>query len=304
MALEVPSLVLAIVGFKLSASHHTAVQSGPLAYDAKGEEIIGRLQQIPMRVITGWPDNRPYWILIALGLIWLAFLLTARTDANDTEARRSGFAYRLELVTLVAVAAYLFLPMHLLKPVDLWMIGGRFLTLVALFGAILPHGGVVGRRRLLFLPLIFVAAYYPLALAGKWRQFDRRAAGFRRIMRHVDRGSSTLVLVMGDGTDPSAAFDAVPYLQFHAYAQYLAGGYDPWALNTGFPYYQKPGAGLPAPRWKHPESFSFDQQGTHYDFILTKGEWTDHAIFGPDDSGRAPLIATDGDWRLYAVGQR
>lgn len=304
MALEVPSLLLALYGFHRSANGTTAVQQGPLHYEAKGEEILNRLQQIPLRVITGWPDNRAFWILIALALVWTALLLTARTDEHDTEARRHGFAYRLELVVLLAAAAYLFLPMHLLHPVDLWMIGGRFLTVVALFGAILPHGGVVGRRRLLLMPVILLSAYYPLAMARQWKQFDRRAASFRRLMRHVERGASTLVLVEGDGTDPSVSFEAVPYLQFHAYAQYLSGGYDPWALDTGFPYYTKPGAALPAPRWKHPETFSFDQQGIHYDYIMTKGEWTDHAVFGPDDSARAPLIATDGDWRLYAVGQR
>jgi hypothetical protein len=27
-------------------------------------------------------------------------------------------------------------------------------------------------------------------------------------------------------------------------------------------------------------------------------------MFGPDDTGRAPLVAQDGDWRLYSVGRR
>ena len=302
-ALEMPSLALAIYGFRRSAGI-TAVQSGPFAYDAKSEELIGSLQQIPLRVVTGWPANAPYWIVIGLALCWLTVLLTARTDGDDGEARRFGFPYRLELVALLAAAAYLLLPMHLFKPVDLWMIGGRFITLVALYGALLPHGPLLGKRRLLLVPVMLLSIYYPLALAKKWVQFDRRAAGFRRLMRHVERGSSTLTLVLGDGSDLSVDPQAVPYLQFHAYAQYLAGGYDPWALDTGFPTVHKPNTGLPAPRWKHPESFTFDQHGTHYDYILTKGEWTDHAMFGPDDTGRAPLVAQDGDWRLYSVGRR
>lgn len=300
LALELPSLLFGIYGFR-AARGVTAVQAGTLGYEAKGEELLGALQQVPLRLLAGWPTNAPYWIVIGLSLCWLALLLTARTDERDTEARKSGFPHRLELVALLAAAAYLFLPMHLFKPVDLWMIGGRFLTLVALYGALLPHGGVVGRRRLLILPVILISVYYPLALSKKWLEFDRRAASFRRLMRRVQRGSSTLTLVMGDATDASVDPNAVPYIQFHAYAQYLGGGFDPWALNTGFPYIQKPNAVLPAPRWKHPESFSFDQQGSQYDYILTKGEWTDHALFGPDDSGRAPLLAADGEWRLYEV---
>ena len=302
-ALELPSLALALYGFRRAAGV-TAVQSGPFAYDAKGEELIGSLQQIPLRVIAGWPANGPYWIVIGLALCWLAVLLTARTGADDGEARRDGFPYRLELVTLLAAAAYLFLPMHLFKPVDLWMIGGRFITLVALFGALLPHGPIADKRRLLLVPVMLLSVYYPIALAKKWMQFDRRAAGFRRLMRRVERGSSTLTLVLGDGSDLAVDPAAVPYLQFHAYAQYLGGGFDPWALDTGFPTIHKPGTELPAPRWKHPESFTFDQHGVHYDYIITKGEWTDHATFGPDDSGRAPLVAQDGDWRLYSVGRR
>jgi hypothetical protein len=306
-ALELPSLLLALYGFHRSANGTTAVQGGPLAYEAKREELLASLQEIPRRLIAGWPSNTAYWIVIGLAVCWLAVLLSAQAggddEARDEEAHR-GWPYRLELVALLAAAAYLFLPMHLFKPVDLWMIGGRFITLVALFGALLPHGPVLGRRRLWFVPVVLLSAYYPLGLARKWVQFDHRAASFRRLMRHVERGSSTLTLVMGDGSDPSVEPDAVPYLQFHAYAQYLAGGFDPWALDTGFPYTRKPNTGLPSPRWKHPETFTFDQYGVHYDYILTKGEWTDHAIFGPDDSGRAPLVAEDGDWRLYAVGQR
>ncbi len=302
-ALELPSLLLAIYGFHRSAGT-TAVQAGPLTYDAKKEELINSLQQIPMRVIAGWSGNAAYWIVLGLTLAWMAVLLTARTDAEDSDARRSGWPYRLELVALLAAAAYLFLPMHLFKPVDLWMIGGRFITIAALYGALLPHGPIAGKRRWLLIPVFLISVFYPLKLTQKWLQFDHRAASFRRLMRRVERGSSTLVMIMGDGSDPSADPQAVPYLQFHAYAQYLAGGFDPWALDTGFPYVRKPNSGLPAPRWKHPETFSYDQYGSHYDYIMTKGEWADHAIFGgPDDSGRAPLVAQDGDWRLYSVVQ-
>jgi hypothetical protein len=181
------------------------------------------------------------------------------------------------------------------------MIGGRFMTVIALFGAIVPHGQIAGRRRWIFIPVIAISAIYPLLLANAWWRFDGRAASFRRLVRQTERGSSTLTMILGSSDDPDADPSAAPYTQFHAYTQMLAGGYDPWALDTGFPFTRKPDTGLPAPRWKHMDTFNFDQQGSAYDYILTRDESGDHYIFGPDDAGRAPLIASDGPWRLYQV---
>jgi hypothetical protein len=144
-ALELPSLLLAVYGFHRAANGSTAVQSGPFAYEAKTEELLSALQGVPLRVLTGWTTNTPYWCLLGLAVCWLVILITARGD--DAEERGSGFAYRLELVVLLAVVAYIFLPTHLFKPVDLWMIGWRFLPIAALFGALLPHGPIAGKRR-------------------------------------------------------------------------------------------------------------------------------------------------------------
>lgn len=298
-ALELPSLLLAILVF--TRTSHTTVQSGPLRFAAKFEGVLSGLEQVPLRIITGWPGNTPYYFLLALGLCWLALLLTARADAEQEAPAAQGFAYRLELVILLAAAAYLLLPMHLLKPIDLWMIGGRFLAVVALYGALLIRGPIAGPRRLILIPVVVISVLYPSLLARKWLQFNRRAASFRRLVNRIERGSATLTIIMGDGGDPSVDAQSAPYIQFHAYAQLLAGGYEPWSLPAGFPYYEKPGVKRAAPRWKHPETFSFDENGSVYDYILTKDEWTDHAIFGPDDAGRAPLVGHDGDWRLYRV---
>jgi hypothetical protein len=297
-ALELPSLLLAL--FMFTHPGHTTVQAGPLHYEVKYEGVLSALEQVPMRLITGWPGDTPYYLLLILGLTWLTLLLTAHADEHEAPAAQ-GFPYRLELVIVLGAAAYVLLPMHLLKPVDLWMIGGRFLALVALYGALLIRGSIAGARRLLMIPVVVISILYPSLLARKWLQFDHRAAAFRRLAQRIERGSSTLTIIMGNGTDDSVDPQSAPYIQFHAYAQLLVGGYEPWSLGNGFPYYEIEGAKRPAPRWKHPETFNFDENGSSYDYILTKDEWTDHAIFGPDDAGRAPLVAHDGDWRLYQV---
>jgi hypothetical protein len=299
LALELPSLIVGVIAYRAAAGH-SAVGTG-LSYDAKAGNILSALQQMPLLVLTAYAGSGTWIVLLALALAWLALLLTARADRAEPPAGDIAFTYRLELLFALAIAAYLFLPAHLLKPFDWWMIGGRFLAVAALFGALLIPGVIAGRRRWLLLPVFLVAVYHPLALARHWLLFDRRAASFRRLARQLERGSSTLTLVEGGGADPAVDPQAAPYLQFHSYAQYLAGGYDPYANDSGFPFRRKPDTKIPAPRWKHPDTFNFDSHAIYYDYILTMAEWSDYSYFGPDDAARAPLVARDGEWRLYKV---
>jgi hypothetical protein len=183
----------------------------------------------------------------------------------------------------------------------LWMVGGRFVSIAALFAAILPRGPIEGKRKWLMVPVVLACVWYPLTLNKHWLRFNRRAIGIRRLMTLVPRGSSTLTLIVGDANDTDADPQAVPYLQFHSYAQLYGGGYNPWALSTGFPMVPKKDKKLPAPTWKQPYSFRMDEHGSYYDFVLTFNEPLDHALFGPVDAGRASLLAQDGAWRLYKV---
>jgi hypothetical protein len=301
LALELPSLLLAIIGFRAAANGTTAVQPGTLAVEAHGEPLLARLQLAPLRLITGWGNDTAYWMLLILSLAWLLLLMTAQKDEESAAPARHGHAYRLEILVLLAVLAYLTLPMHLIKPVDLWLIGGRFMTIIALFAALLPTGKIIGWRRWILAPVIVIAIAYPISMAVHWVHYDQRAAGFRRLMRNVPRGSSTLVLVLNEPGDPDADKPATPYLEYHAYAQFLSGGYDPWALATGFPFTLKKETALPAPAWRHFNDFNFEAQGTHYDYIMTRGETQPHGVFGPDDAYRAPLVGSDGEFRLYRV---
>jgi hypothetical protein len=45
--------------------------------------------------------------------------------------------------------------------------------------------------------------------------------------------------------------------------------------------------------------FSMDVHGVHYDYILTRNEWTDHVLV-PND-GRSRLVAQEAELRLYRV---
>jgi hypothetical protein len=151
------------------------------------------------------------------------------------------------------------------------------------------------------IPVVIACVWYPITLTAHWRKFSRRAVPVAHLMRLVPRGSSTLTLVVGEYGDPDADGSAVPWVQFHSYAQFFGGGFNPWALQTGFPMVAKKDKRLPAPTWKSPHTFRMDEHGSHYDYILTMNEVLDYALFGPNDAGRAPLVAHEGGWRLYRV---
>jgi hypothetical protein len=302
-ALMLPSVALGAFAFNASRDGSTHVQAGPLAFHAKFEQPMASIEQAIHRVLATWPGTKPLYLMLGFAFVWLLLMATPRADRPSEQTR--GFPYRIEFLCALAALAVLALPAHLLKPVDLWMIGGRFVSVAALFLVLLPRGPIVGRgsgaRSLLLIVAVGLNVVYVNDLARQWRRFDHKVASVRRLMELVPRGSSTLTLTLNDLSDSSVDPQAVPFVQFHAYPQFFAGGFDPWALNTGFPMVARPEAKLPSPRWKQPRQFRFEQHGIYYDYILTHSESFDHQLFGPDDAGRAPLLKQDGDWRLYQV---
>jgi hypothetical protein len=299
-ALMLPSVGMAILGFHdASSSGTTAVTHGHLQFEAKWEKMGALLGDIPNRIITEWQtDDTGYWFLLLMAVLWLLVILGS--NASDEEPR-PGFRFRLEVLFLLAALAIFKLPIYQKKPVDLWMVGGRFVSVAAMLGALLPRGAITGRRRWLMLPVVAACIWYPLTLNKHWMRFSRRAAGLQKVMTHVPRGSSTLTLIAGETNDPDADPQAVAFLQFHSYAQLYGGGYNPWALSTGFPMVPKKDKKLPAPTWKQPHSFRMDEHGVFYDYVVTMGEATDHSLISGSDAARAPLIAKEGAWRLYEM---
>lgn len=314
-AAMLPSVALGVFAFRAAQTAGTHVKPGELDYRASSEALTHGIEQAFHRVLATWPADLPYQIMLLLALCWVFAMSSGRSDVPPEAAREresmgggatsGGFRYRLELVLALACCAAVFLPMHLFKPVDLWMIGGRFVSVVVLFAVLLPRGPFVGegsgRRGLLLVPVVLLHVVYAYRLTTQWREFDRRAASVRRLAKRIPRGSSTLTLTLGELTDPSVDYQTVPYVQFHAYPQFFAGGFEPWVLNTGFPMVRKPGAGLPSPRWKQPQQFRYELHGRYYDYVLIRGEARDHQMFGPDDGPSAPLVAQDGEWRLYRI---
>jgi len=190
------------------------------------------------------------------------------------------------------------LPESLSHPLRWTMIASRFWSVAALFGALLPHGPIVGRRALLLVAVAVLAAWYPLRLGRAWARFDRRAASLRLVLAQLPRGSSTLTVRLGRQADPD--LPATPDLWDHAHAwpQLVAGGVDPFGPANGVPLQALvPPLPLPQPAAVAPSL----EQLAPFDYLLTQSEPHAYSLFGPDGAQVCSVVAEVGDWRLYKL---
>ncbi len=297
-AAMLPSVALAIYGFAAAQTGSTEVQRGPLHWHARYASLGGSLREFSHYTLTNWHGGPVRTILIVLACAWFALFVSGLRQRNREEPLL--FRYRLEWVVLVSAGAALLLPVHLYSPIDVWLIGFRFFSLTAMLIALLPYGPMTRVRALCLVPVVAVAVAYPIGLGNHWRRFSDRAESVPRLMRNVPRGSSTLTLLVGDRGDVDADPLAVAYNDFASYPQFFSGGFDPYVLQTGFPVVTRRDRALPAPPWSAHQQFSFDLHGRYYDYLMIHREPAVYSLL-PGREQQAPLIAEDGDWKLYRV---
>jgi hypothetical protein len=242
--------------------------------------LLERLAALPDALVLGWTGDGALRIAVALLVLWLALLGTARTDGRDTEARQGGRPFRLELCAAIALAFVLCTPARAWRAAP-GPSGTGLLPLAALLIALTPHGAIAGRRRLWMVPVLALALAHPLYAAGAAARFDRKLRPFGRLLAAIHKGQTTLVLQPDDLKDP----DVDPR-------------FEPWAN---------------LPRWialatdapRVDATFDPEQPETasHWDWVLTRGEPIDYSRLGPNGAGIAALTLSDkrGDWRLYQV---
>jgi hypothetical protein len=298
------SVALALSGFLHQQKWATATTGATKGLTHEGSWTM-RFDtfKIAMRGLKDrWLVNLPHgWsqvLELVLAATLLALLVSALWARRDGER---GFRYRYEGVLVICVALYFCLPQTLYTPLAWWYIAGRMTSFIVVVLALLPRGAIEGWRRLLLLPAALISFVFPLVLAVHWHRYDQRTAGFVRLMNQVPRGSSTLVLMLGKVDDPDADKNSLPFLEFHALAQVLGGGFDPWSQATplgGFPMSPIPEMKLPAPYYSRPQDFSFERYGAYYDYIVTRNERELHSTV---NDARAWPVDSDGPWRLYRV---
>ncbi len=243
-AAMLPSVGLALWG--LLGHHGNYVQVGPAtpgqAFSARFEPFSVSWKGLADRWLDNVPGGFTVVILSVVAVAWLGLVLTSRR--SDTPSR--SFRWRYELLLLASIVLYFKLPQATYRPLSWWYIAGRMTVFMAILAALIPRGAIDvrrGYRRWLLVPALLAAIAFPVELARRWARFDRRAAGFVRLMERVPRGSSTLCLMLGDPGDPDVDKNSVPYLEFHSLAQVMSGGFDPWSQATplgAFPWRRAP----------------------------------------------------------------
>jgi hypothetical protein len=271
--------------------------AGGGAWQTARDPMLSLLQELPGSLAMSWPGDRAYQLLLALAALWMGLVLSARTDAADSDARAHGWAYRWELVVAVIALCGFLLPAKIEQPFAAVRVGARLFPLAALCGVLLPHGAIAGRKRLVLIPIVALAFAYPILLGGSWHELDQRTIGATRLLPMLRRGTSTLTLVFGDGKDSAA--DSAPLLQMHAYPQLQAGGFDPYGPTDGIARLRD-GAALPAPPLAHAAELELGMVSA-YDYVLTYHEPLERSIFGPNAVADFPMLGADSLWRLYEV---
>ena len=92
---------------------------------------------------------------------------------------------------------YLSLPYGITKPMSWWYVSPRIPALMAPLLLLFPLGRLVGKERVVMIPLIVACCVLPLKLAQLYRSFSNRNAGFMHLLAEVPRGSKTMVVVRG-----------------------------------------------------------------------------------------------------------
>lgn len=268
--------------------HRLSGEGRQFVYDSLGET----LRRFPGRLIDFIPSSIDECLLVVLLLAWFGLVVTRPRRADEPAA---GTRWGVELCLLGALLLALLTPRSMLKPFYWYMINGRFVVMVALFGALLVRGPIGGWRRLWLLPVVLVTLVNLGALTRAFVGFNRDAAGFDEMVAKIPPKKQVLTLIlrpMGDVHVNVSAFN-----QFPAYVQIHHGGYNFYNFSEGFPLVYR--VRLPAPPWSRADLFTWaDAPGWDY-FLTFREGWQYSPMAAPLAEGKVRLVGQVGQWRLY-----
>jgi len=303
-----PSLALAIYNFlhakPASSSPHSVFRPGKLI--AAWEDVHRSLRFMPSRFVN--VSDAPIELFTAA--IFAAVVLIALVSGfrRQPTPQATPPATRLarwapEIVAVVLTALYFTLPIHIRQPVRWWGINFRVVPVLGMFLVLLVRGRLDGWRRVLLGAAVMVFAVRAVWLTLEFREFNRRAAGFDRVLTRVPTGASVLFLCFERG-DERTFYHAESFSEMGGYIQVRRGGYYPYQFEAGFPMLPKADTRLPGPGWSTSiNEFNPAVQASRYAFVLTYVEPAQGVAFRSKGAPVPPLVAESGRWRLYQTGR-
>lgn len=270
-----------------------AVGTGYLAQHPPPWQMLRYLPAYTLDSVSGHADLGVFYIISSSAILLLlsGSLGPYRASPPEDRLRRNRGA----IILLAMLACYLAIPLHLTRPIDWWFVSGRFAPLVVFFLLLLPDGAIKGARLLILLPALAAAALYPIHIAEKYAEFNRRAEPFVEMVEATRPGSTILFLSLSPRGDE--AVNIAAYNQFGCYVQLMRGGYcaTGW-FQLGFPFRLK--SELPSPPWHTHELWNLREHAGPYDYVIVRNE--KFPIFDAQASPEWRVILRKGPWTLYA----
>ena len=232
------------------------------------------------------------WALL-LGLALLLAGWPDRPRADGVGVRGSLRARRGEMLSLLALACYLFLPIQIAGQ---WYLGPRYLVFAALLAPAWLAARAAGWRVAVLLAAGALSLAADANAARKVAAFQRQVRGFDGLVERMDPGLRVLGLVFDRGERGPVRQPVL--LHFAAYYQALRGG------DVGFsfaglpsvPLVYRAGAQAPHPGEWAPQDFRWSEMGPSYDYFLVHGEAVGEAASLGE---HADVVAEAAGWTLW-----
>jgi hypothetical protein len=240
------------------------------------------------------------FVVLLFGPLLLVAVAGRGKEENEDGQWRVEPALAFFVVPFVLYAA---LPMTIRGPISHWFTYPRYAThaLVALL--FLPRLSLRGTRAWLLLPGVLAFVFFQIRIFSQISDYATRSRPFLEVIANVAPNSSYLPLELDD-TDPVVKLD--PYNQIHAYIAAVKGGFDPHLFdNASIPLLYRSERRLPQTAWNAAASFSLENQGQYYDYVLVQGLRLD-PLAGrlTSKSAEAKLVVEAGRFRLYKIIKR
>ena len=203
----------------------------------------------------------------------LADVATVYVGARGVRVRVPGTSY-IGWVLALMTAIYFVLPQHLARPIYLYGVDFRLVEVLGVLAIIalpvcplLPPRHVRWRVWIGTALMAIVAVMVPLHTAGTFMMVRTEYGSIREAFGSIPGGRNVLTLRMKRG---SRYLREMIFSNIGEYYAVFQGGYVPYSFadSSSKPIVTRTEAAMPAPTWFDHTTFSLDNHGKYYDYIV------------------------------------